>query len=82
MTIGISKERLEELLEETPIHYLQENSYLIKLAIPRGLATGNRKLKGHWSNYPRSLHLSNWQTGDGVILHPTHYQELPEDPKE
>lgn len=38
------------------------------------------QVKGHWSNYPRSPHISNWQTENGVIINPTHYQHLPDAP--
>ena len=40
------------------------------------------QLKGQWSNTPRDKHISNWQNTRGVIINPTHYQELPADPEE
>jgi len=40
------------------------------------------QLKGSWANYPfRAPHVSHWQDNRGVIIYPTHYKLLPEDPK-
>jgi len=40
------------------------------------------QLKGSWANYPfRAQHVSHWQDNRGVIIYPTHYKLLPEDPK-